>query len=216
MTKNVTISVSDELAKKMDAMPEINWSEVCRQAISKYINKRSEEKGELLKGLEDFLKTKPPEGEESVKKAEIERFTRRWGTPEIISLRTQPPHVQLRKIQTVKIGDTPLATLKIFNDVLLTCTPIVDPKRTKLSEFDAEIWQTVKLIEEFQPIVDYFKLKGFTVGECKLIPSLIEVYLADGDKELAKEFMALADFYGLFAFDNKDIVFIAYREVKPK
>jgi len=159
---------------------------------------------------------KPLQGEESVRKAEIERFTRRWGKPEIVDTRTQPPYVHLRKIQTVKIGDRPLATLKIYNNVLLNCTPIVDAKRTKLSEFDAEIWQTVKLIEEFQPIVDYFKSKGFTVGECKLIPSLIEVYLADGDKELAKEFMALADFYGLFAFDNKDIVFIAYREVKPE
>jgi len=40
LPKDLTISISDELAEKMDMMPEINWSEVCRQAIIKYIDER--------------------------------------------------------------------------------------------------------------------------------------------------------------------------------
>lgn len=30
---NITLSVSEELKKKMEQFPEINWSEVARQAI---------------------------------------------------------------------------------------------------------------------------------------------------------------------------------------
>jgi len=53
LPKNLTISISDELAEKIDMMPEINWSEVCRQAISKYIDeKKIKEKGEPVKELE--------------------------------------------------------------------------------------------------------------------------------------------------------------------
>jgi uncharacterized protein YhaN len=34
---NVTFSVDDELNKRMKSHPEIKWSEVCRQAILKYL-----------------------------------------------------------------------------------------------------------------------------------------------------------------------------------
>ena len=37
---NVTISVSDELKADMDRIAEVNWSEVCRNAISRYITER--------------------------------------------------------------------------------------------------------------------------------------------------------------------------------
>jgi len=37
---NVTISVSDELKAEMDTLSEVNWSEVCRKAISRYIAQR--------------------------------------------------------------------------------------------------------------------------------------------------------------------------------
>jgi len=38
---NVTISVPDPLKVEMDALSEVNWSEVCRNAISRYITQRN-------------------------------------------------------------------------------------------------------------------------------------------------------------------------------
>jgi len=43
----LTLSISDEMAEEMKTMPEINWSEVCRQAIRTYISKRRTQEGEL-------------------------------------------------------------------------------------------------------------------------------------------------------------------------
>jgi len=37
---NLTISVSDELKASMDTLPEVNWSEICRNAVSQYIAQR--------------------------------------------------------------------------------------------------------------------------------------------------------------------------------
>lgn len=37
---NVTISVPDSLKAKMDTLSEVNWSEICRKAISRYIAQR--------------------------------------------------------------------------------------------------------------------------------------------------------------------------------
>lgn len=40
MTKNITVSISDELANEMIHFSEINWSEICRRAIQNYIKTR--------------------------------------------------------------------------------------------------------------------------------------------------------------------------------
>jgi len=37
MAKNLTIRIDDETAKKMEKYREVNWSEVARKAIKKYI-----------------------------------------------------------------------------------------------------------------------------------------------------------------------------------
>jgi len=37
---NVTISVPEELKTEMDKFPEVSWSEICRNAISRYIQAR--------------------------------------------------------------------------------------------------------------------------------------------------------------------------------
>ena len=37
---NVTISVTDELKVEMDTLSEVSWSEICRNAISRYIAQR--------------------------------------------------------------------------------------------------------------------------------------------------------------------------------
>ena len=37
---NITISVSEELRAEMDKLSEVNWSDICRKAISQYIAQR--------------------------------------------------------------------------------------------------------------------------------------------------------------------------------
>lgn len=41
MAKNITISVPNELAKQMEKFRDVNWSEVCRSAIGRYVEARS-------------------------------------------------------------------------------------------------------------------------------------------------------------------------------
>lgn len=45
MGKNLTISISDEVAQKMESFKEINWSEICRAAITSYIEARARPAG---------------------------------------------------------------------------------------------------------------------------------------------------------------------------
>ena len=42
MGKNVTVYLPDEVAQKMDTLPEVNWSEICRNAITDYIQTRTQ------------------------------------------------------------------------------------------------------------------------------------------------------------------------------
>lgn len=37
---NVTISVPEKLKAEMDKLPEVSWSEICRKAITRYVNER--------------------------------------------------------------------------------------------------------------------------------------------------------------------------------
>ena len=41
MPKNVTIYIPEEIAEKMEKYPEVNWSEVCRRAVTDYMTTRS-------------------------------------------------------------------------------------------------------------------------------------------------------------------------------
>lgn len=40
--KNVTIYLPDEIAEKMEKFPEVNWSEICRNAVADYTQTRSQ------------------------------------------------------------------------------------------------------------------------------------------------------------------------------
>ena len=54
MTVNKTLSIDDELAKKMDEMKEINWSQVAREAFASYIATREDpEISDIIKELAD-------------------------------------------------------------------------------------------------------------------------------------------------------------------
>jgi hypothetical protein len=41
MAKNITVAVSDEIYMKMENHRDVNWSEVCRMAISDYIQTKT-------------------------------------------------------------------------------------------------------------------------------------------------------------------------------
>ena len=54
MTRNMTLSIDDELAKKMDKMKEINRSQVAREAFAKYIATRTDpEISEIIDKLDE-------------------------------------------------------------------------------------------------------------------------------------------------------------------
>ena len=64
MTKNVTISITDELADEMLDYSEVKWSEICRRAIINYIQTRKgrslvpfSEREEKINGLVEFMRT---------------------------------------------------------------------------------------------------------------------------------------------------------------
>lgn len=218
LPRNITVSISDELAREMDAKPEINWSEVCRQCISKYVGKRNEEKGELLKGLEEFLKTKlpKPEEKESVRNAEVERFTKKWGTPNYKTNEdVEPPYVSLEKTQKVNLGNQTVAELKISNARVLA-KGTRERVEKGFGKYDINLYN-----KNLEPLVEYFKSKGFTIAEENLLQTqvmhhVLKTYGSEG-RERARELGIKGyQYFGLFAADKDDYVFIAYREVKPK
>ena len=47
---NITLSVSEDLKKKIDSMPDINWSEVTREFLSERVKRLA-----LLKKLDKML-----------------------------------------------------------------------------------------------------------------------------------------------------------------
>ena len=61
---NVTLSITDDLKKKMDSLPEINWSEVTREFLSDKVKRLA-----FLKKLEGQLESK---GEQELTKWSIE------------------------------------------------------------------------------------------------------------------------------------------------
>lgn len=48
MTKNITVGIPDELAKRMDELTEVNWSAVTRDCIEQYIKQRKAENLEKI------------------------------------------------------------------------------------------------------------------------------------------------------------------------
>lgn len=52
MPKSVSIYVPDELVGKMEKLPEVNWSEIARQSIEDYIEKRGRAADDKLQMIE--------------------------------------------------------------------------------------------------------------------------------------------------------------------
>jgi len=68
---NVTVSVPEEMKKKMDEFAVINWSEVAREAFAEQISKM-----ELLKALTSKSKATDKDVQELTKKIKAEVWKR--------------------------------------------------------------------------------------------------------------------------------------------
>jgi len=210
----VTLSVPDDLYAKIEEYKDhLNLSDIFRVAVSEEIGKL-QGKAEIIVNLHKYLMTRLSSTEMNAsREAEKDRFTRKWGEPETIKTETafiaQPPYVQLRKIQPIKFGDKTLTTLKIFNDI--PWKSVIHP--SDLLEFDAEKWKSIAN-GKLGYLVDYFKSKGFIVGEYqRLTPAMVADFVTDGDMKTAEE-IGTEFVPGLFALDKEDMVFIGYRKAK--
>ena len=105
----VTLSVPDEIYARIEThKDQLNLSEIFRVCVSEEIEKL-EGKAQIITELKDYLLTKFPFAAE--RKTEIDRFTRKWGTPEVIEPDdlTQP-YVKLMKNQPIALGNTTLVS----------------------------------------------------------------------------------------------------------
>jgi len=198
----VTLSVPDDLYKKLEEHKDrLNYSDIFRRAVSEEIEK-IEEKGELIEGLMNYLGGELPKTEEKARKEEIERFTKKWGKPDSAhNLLVKAPYISLSKKQTVEYEDQKIAELEIENNKDLRFT---------LKDFNPEFYN-----EKLEIIVDYFKSKGFDCGETYLGQPQVINYVTHGDKKFARDRLSKGyQFYGLFAQDKEDLVFILHRKVE--
>jgi hypothetical protein len=65
MPKNVTIYIPEEIAEKMEKYQEVNWSEVCRRAVTDYMTTRS------LDDLGQIAEKLKAEGKEEYNKGQL-------------------------------------------------------------------------------------------------------------------------------------------------
>ena len=226
LPKNVTVSISDEIAAKMDGMRDVNWSEVCRRCISEYIEARKSNRGEFIKDVERFMRSKLDcltyEDRIALCDAEIERFTRKWGKPDVIQYDDRPgikmAYVILRKRQDVNIGGKTLTKVRIRNDYAPpTYNEFLKP--TDIVKFKPDKWKGFA-DGHMDLVVDYFKSKGYTVGEYQgTWMMLIADCIADGNadlalKEKARDLTSTTSYSFLLALDKEDIVFLSYRKTR--
>jgi len=214
----ITLSVPDDLYQKLEKYKErLNYSDIFRRAASEEIDK-IEEKGELIEGLMDYLSGKllKREDKEKVREAEVGRFTKKWGTPDYEeNTEVELPYVNVSKTQKVNIGDQTIAELRISNSRVLA-SEVRERVEKRFGEYDINLYD-----KNLEPLVEYFKSKGFTIIEESLLQHdvmsyVLKTYGSEG-RERARELgMKGYQYFGLFAADKEDLVFIAYREVKSK
>jgi hypothetical protein len=219
----VTLSVPDDLYARIDVhKDQLNLSEIFRVCVSEEIEKlEGKPNAEITMKLKDYLRAKSPL--EVARKAEIDRFTKKWGPPDIINP-DDANYVRIMKNQPITIGNITLE-LKIFNRLAspLGVRPFIQ------EDFNLEKWSFVAQ-GKLDQVADFFKSVGFRVGEYYnadeskwgsggnygLVPALLEGLLAEEEAKKATEEIMQREFryFGLFADDREDIVFIAYRKEK--
>jgi hypothetical protein len=210
MGKNVTVQVDDELATKMEKLPDVNWSQVVRSSLDEYCNSRLEIGG-IVKSLLTYLRGRLPD-KEKARKLEVERFEKKWGPlgPEDIkrpddSPGAGHPYVFLEKKIDIKPESTVLATLRVLNGVRLI--PQED------LTFDPNVWKK-HAFGQMENIAEGLRQQGFTVGERLMLQSQVIQFVADGSTSDGKELSRLYNHIGLWAVDQKDTILIDYRQGK--
>jgi predicted CopG family antitoxin len=214
----VTLSVPDDFYEKLEKHKDrLNYSDIFRRAVSEEIE-RIEKRGELIEGLIHHLSGQLPKTEdrERIRKEEIERFTRKWGTPDHQGNDEEASHnyVTLLKRQKISLGDRALAELEISNSRSLTY--LQERLEKGFSKYDINLYD-----KNLEPLVEYFKTIGFTIAEEELLQDqvmhyVLKTYGSQGREQWRELASKGYHYFGLFAADKEDRVFIAYREVKLK
>jgi hypothetical protein len=215
----VTLSVPDDLYARIDVLKDhLNLSEIFRVCVSEEIEKLAgKPNAEIIMKLKDYLRAKSPL--EVVRTAEIDRFTQKWGKPEVVDPDDfNKPYVRLMKNQLITLGNTTLA-LKIFSRNM---SPLGFSPSIRV-DFNLEKWNSVGE-GKLSYIVDFFKFNGFSVGEYYngdsdgfnwgLVPVTLKELLTDDEMKATEEIMREFIVLGLFAVDKDDVVFIAFRKEK--
>lgn len=217
MTTKITLSVPDDFYEKMDAYKKrLNYSDVFRRAILVEIEKL-EEKGHIIKELEDYLNQgqENPNDKEKTRKEEISRFTEKWGTPLYINTTniSEPPYVKLWKKQLVESNRHYLLWIKNERNSAEKLALLSEEVNDKFIQ-DIPIFYGLGVLE----IAEYFKTKGFILGQKQLVLNEVNEYITDGRLNDAKIMLQEKGYiyYGLFAADKDDVVLIADCEIKPK
>jgi len=102
MPKNITLSIPDDVATDMEAMPEINWSAVAKSSIKTYIEARK--RPDITPLLENLLRQKSEEYVNGRKKAD--EIAERSGY-RLIDIILRKYYVETDKIQEMDNSGAP-------------------------------------------------------------------------------------------------------------
>jgi len=216
MPKNVTISVPDDLAEKMEKMQDVNWSGVCREAIVDYIAARAPaERSEIIERLEEYLKSKRKSEEdrrEPIRSMEISRFTRKWGKSDFVHPDVSPgawhPYVFLGKTIRVKHNSAE-STLKIKNGLeSLRKNEKGEIIKTDLAVIKEKWRDRTDVID----IAEYFNSVGFNLQLLDGAPQWLTENWTGLSRQYISDTSKYMSFELLFAFDKEDTVFLGYAE----
>lgn len=117
MTKNITLSISDDTSKDMGEMPEVNWSAVARKCIKQYIQIRKNPDVSSL--LEELQRQK---GEDYAKgRRKVEAIAKTSGYSLLSRLvRKYQKEAQERDANAMRGPDAPWDYLPSYNDIIET------------------------------------------------------------------------------------------------
>ena len=151
---NVTISVPNELKAEMDTLSEVNWSEVCRNAISLYVEQR---------------KNPAPKIELDLRSVRLTGYDFQTGYPAIIM------DVKLsNKLSSEIVIDRMCATARFIHDLkVLTVSQTNNLKITHVPAYDCRLFtfNFILLSDKLNTLKDEFN----SSFECTIE---IEVYVS--------------------------------------